>query len=261
MTHACRYVIEFELHGGRSRNLATRLRLPWTGASTAIGANQTALIEFRTRAIVLQFFRVLKIAKSIPEVQADRSRLQIPPNLKLSQATRNCIVHPLSIRRLAATQHWRASVTDSTTYSLQMVRISYCRKYSWDRSSGSSIWKNPEKWKSDPPGNIPHPRNKFTRIASPDTINVTTPDATSSHHCPTRRRPSSGNRIASVSFVRTKTRTRTGIMERVHSDHKQISQTRAYGARKSDQRARFQPVAWRGLQTLEFQKKGSNGLP
>lgn len=59
---------------------------------------------------------------------------------------------------------------------------------------------------------------------------MTTPDATSSHHCPTRRRPSSGNRIASVSFVRTKTRTRTGIMERVHRDHKQISQTRAYGA-------------------------------
>lgn len=42
---------------------------------------------------------------------------------------------------------------------------------------------------------------------------MTTPDATSSHHCPTGRRPGSGNRIASVSFVRTKTRTRTGIME------------------------------------------------
>lgn len=40
----------------------------------------------------------------------------------------------------------------------------------------SSIWKNPGKRKSDPPGNIPHPRNKFTRIASSDTINVTTPD-------------------------------------------------------------------------------------
>lgn len=65
-----------------------------------------------------------------------------------------------------------------------------------------------------------------------------------------------------IGFFRSNENSNTNLdYGTVRRDYKQISHTRAYGARKSDERARFLPVAWRGLQTLEFQQKGSNGFP
>lgn len=247
MTHACRYVIEFELHGGRSRNETTVAMNRGIHGHRCQSDCARRISNESNCSSVLQDFENCEIdsrsaGRSLEVTDTAKSQA-IRPGIVSSTPCRYAdwlqhntgvlqyrIARPIPFERFgshtaentAGIDH-RGERTDSRTKSATKdIRHHVGLRYEKILRSG----------RGTPPGNIPHPRNKFTRIASPDTINVTTPDATSSHHCPTRRRPSSGNSIASVFFVRTKTRTRTGIMDRLHRDYKQMPHTREVSTRR-----------------------------
>lgn len=183
-----------------------------------------------------------------------------------SYPTRNCIVHPLSICRLAATQHWRASVSDSTTYSLRTVRISYCRKYSWDRSSGWAY-----RTKSDTKDIRHHVGLRYEKILGSGRVTHRATFLIRGTNLRGLLRPTR-------STWQLRTLHRRITVQREEDPVQGIALHRFLSFERKLERepglwteytviinkyrilARFLPVAWRGLQTLEVWKKDSNGF-